>query len=181
MRNAANESQAAAGEIGFRPVSPADYDLLRAWLAAPHLREWWGEPEEELGHIRDMVEGRDTTRPYIITLDGAPVGYIQYWHIGHHQNEVWIRENPWLAELPADAVGVDLSIGEPELLSRGVGSAALVAFVRMLRDEGRETIIIDPDPANARAVKAYRKAGFRPIPELIGRTGDSLIMRFKGE
>ncbi len=31
--------------------------------------------------------------------------------------------------------------------------------------------------ANTRAVRAYTKAGFRPVPELLNRTGDSLIMR----
>ena len=165
-------------EIGFRPVTAADYSLLRAWLDAPHVREWWGEPEQELGFIRDMVEGRDTTRPYLIALDGKPVGYIQVWYIGHHQNETWIKDHPWLAELPAETVGVDLSIGVAELLSRGIGSAALSAFVAVLRSEGHETIIIDPDPENKRAVRAYMKAGFRPVPELVGRTGDVLIMQY---
>ena len=165
-------------EIAFRPVRAADFPLLRRWLEAPHLREWWGDPDEELGFIRDMVEGRDTTRPYLFALDGEPVGYIQYWFIGHHQNETWIKDHPWLAELPAETVGVDLSIGVAELLSRGIGSAALKAFIRRLRDEGHETIIIDPDPENKRAVRAYMKAGFRPMPHLVGRTGDVLIMQY---
>ena len=49
-------------EISFIPVAPTHYPLLRTWFNAPHMQEWWGEPEEELGFIRDMVEGRDTTR-----------------------------------------------------------------------------------------------------------------------
>ena len=167
--------------IGFRPLVGADYPLLRRWLEAPHVREWWGDPEEELGHVRDMVEGRDTTRPFVILVDGAPAGYIQVWHIGQHQNAAWIGTHPWLAELPADAVGVDLSLGEPDLLSKGIGSAALAAFVARLRAEGHETIVIDPDPANARAVRAYEKAGFRPIPALLGQGGGSLIMQHTAE
>jgi aminoglycoside 6'-N-acetyltransferase len=164
-------------EIAFRPVRAADFPLLRRWLEAPHLREWWGDPDEELGFIRDMLEGRDTTRPYLILLDGAPVGYIQAWFIGHHQNADWIATHPWLAGLPVDAVGVDLSIGDPALLSRGIGSAALAAFVRDLREAGHASIVIDPDPANARAIRAYEKAGFRPVPHLVGQTGDTLIMQ----
>jgi aminoglycoside 6'-N-acetyltransferase len=162
--------------LGFVPVAPEHYPLLRRWLESPHMREWWGAPEEELGFIRDMVEGDDTTRPFLIALDGQPVGYIQYWFIGHHQNETWVADNPWLAELPSEAVGVDLSIGDPARLSEGIGSAALMAFVAMLRDLGHQTIIIDPDPANHRAVRAYEKAGFRPIPELMGRTGDEVLI-----
>lgn len=165
--------------IGFLPADPAHYPLLRQWLNEPHVLEWWGNPDEELGFIRDMVEGRDTTRPFILTLDAEPIGYIQYWFLGHHQNEEWTKDHPWLLELPSGAVGVDLSIGEPGKLSLGIGSAALTAFVGMLRRLGHETIIIDPDPANVRAVRAYSKAGFRPVPALEGRTGnDVLIMQY---
>jgi RimJ/RimL family protein N-acetyltransferase len=84
-----------------------------------------------------------------------------------------------LAELPPDAVGVDLSIGEADKLSRGIGSAVLRQFAQDLVEQGCRTIIIDPDPENERAVRAYAKAGFRPIPELAGRTGDTLIMRYE--
>ena len=42
--------------------------------------------------------------------------------------------------------------------------------------EPTSTIIIDPDPANVRAVRAYEKAGFVPIPELVGRTGDDVLI-----
>ncbi|WP_439626208.1 GNAT family N-acetyltransferase [Shinella sp.] len=165
--------------IGFSPVGEKHYPLLLAWLNEPHVREWWGDPDEEIGFIRDMVEGRDTTRPFVITLDGEPVGYIQVWFLGHHQNEEWTKDNPWLLELAPEAVGVDLSIGHADKLSQGIGSAALTAFVAYLRGLGHETIIIDPDPANARAVRAYAKAGFRPVPQLEGRTGaEALIMQF---
>ncbi|WEX09598.1 GNAT family N-acetyltransferase [Chelativorans sp. AA-79] len=164
--------------VHFVPVTQTDLPMLRRWLEEPHVREWWGEPEQELGFIRDMIEGRDSTRPFIIKLGGVPVGYIQYWFIGHHQNEDWIKKNPWLTELPSDAVGVDLSIGEPAWLSQGIGSKALAAFVCMLRSEGFRTIITDPDRENARAVRAYMKAGFKPIPDLEGRTGDILIMQY---
>ena len=162
--------------IGFTPVALEHYPLIRAWLELPHVRQWWGDPDEELGHIKDMVEGRDTTRPFLMTIEGRPVGYIQYWFIGHHQNETWIKDHPWLEELPSETVGVDLTIGDPALLSRGIGSEALRRFVATLRELGHDTIIIDPDPANVRAVRAYEKAGFVPIPDLLGRTGDDVLI-----
>lgn len=166
-----------AGDIRFVPVTEEHYDLLRRWLGAPHWRQWWGDPETEHGYIKDMVEGRDTTRPFIFMIDGVAAGYIQYWFIGHHQNEAWIKDNPWLEDLPADAVGVDLSIGEVARLSKGIGSAVLAAFVAKLRGESYQTIVIDPDPENMRAIRAYEKAGFRPIASLQGRTPGVHLMQ----
>ncbi|MEE4014108.1 GNAT family N-acetyltransferase [Roseibium sp. FZY0029] len=162
--------------ISFRPVTAEDLPILATWMARPHWRHWWGDPEEELNNIRDMVEGRDTTRPFIFQEGGVDKGYIQVWFVGDQQGGAYAAEYPWLDLLPAEAVGVDLSIAAEEDLSRGLGTRTLQAFVHELREQGHERIIIDPDPANLRAVKAYRKAGFQEIEALLGRTGDSLLM-----
>lgn len=162
--------------IAFRPVTPDDLRLLSDWMARPHWREWWGDPQTEVGYVRDMIEGRDSTRPFIFQIGGTDKGYIQLWSIGDQQGTELTGEYPWLELLPADCVGVDLSIADEDDLSKGLGTQVLQAFVRKLRQDGHQRIIIDPDPANLRAVKAYRKAGFREIADLIGRTGDSLLM-----
>lgn len=163
--------------IEFRPLGAADLAMLATWMARPHWREWWGAPEEELAMVRDMVEGRDTTRPFVFSEGGIDLGYIQAWFIADQRVEPWLTQAPWLLALPDDAVGVDLSIADPARLGRGLGTRVLRAFVARLRDAGHRTIVIDPDPANLRAVRAYEKAGFRPIPDLLGKTGDSLLMR----
>ena len=166
--------------IRFRPVGAADLPMLAEWIARPHWQDWWDDPAEEIAHIRDMVEGRDTTRPFLFGEGGEDLGYIQVWVIRDRRVEPWVTVAPWLLELPDDTVGVDLSIADERRLGQGLGPRALRAFVAMLRAEGHRRIIIDPDPANLRAVRAYDKAGFRPIPELLGRTGDSLLMRHDG-
>ena len=171
-------SASVALEIGFRPVMPEDFGMLAEWMARPHWQEWWGEPEIEIGYVRDMVEGRDTTcQPFIFTLSGMPAGYIQVWRVAPHQVPEWADKNPWLMDLPPQAVGVDLSIADGASLSRGIGSAALRRFAEDLTAQGHGTIVIDPDPANGRAVSAYRKAGFRPMPGITGGDG-VLIMQF---
>jgi aminoglycoside 6'-N-acetyltransferase len=167
-------------EIAFAPVTLADLPMLGDWMTRPHWRDWWGDPETELAQVRDMITGVDgTCRPFIFSLDGEPAGYIQVWDVGPHQIPEWADENPWLMELPADAVGVDLSLADGARLSQGIGSAVLRRFVAMLQAEGCGTIVIDPDPENGRAVAAYAKAGFRPVPHLEGRTKGVLIMQFQ--
>lgn len=164
--------------ITFRPLVATDLPTMARWLEQPHMREWWGEPAVELGYIRDMVEGRDRTRPFIFELDGQPIGYIQLWFVDDWKREPLLSGAPWMTVLPDGSIGVDLSIGEPSLLDRGIGSAALRKFTRDLVAQGYRCIVIDPDPTNARAVAAYNKAGFRPVTALAGKTGDTLIMRF---
>ncbi len=164
--------------IAFRPVTARDLPLLRRWMEQPHWRQWWGDLAEELAYIGAMIEGRDTTRPYIFSVDGQPTGYIQVWFIADQIEAGWAEDEAWLTMVPADAVGVDLSIGETEDLDKGFGAAALRAFTLDLAVQGYQTILIDPDPENRRAVRAYEKAGYRAIPGLVGKTGDSLIMQF---
>ncbi|WP_244491427.1 GNAT family N-acetyltransferase [Bosea sp. Root381] len=165
--------------VAFRPVIPGDLPMLGEWMARPHWQEWWGEPQTELGYISDMIEGRDPTcRPYLFLLGGEPAGYIQVWQVAPHQTPEWAGDNPWLMELPADAVGVDLSLADGASLSRGIGSAVLRRFAEDLTAQGHRTIIIDPDPGNARAVAAYRKAGFRPLPGVTAGADKALIMQF---
>jgi RimJ/RimL family protein N-acetyltransferase len=165
------------GEIGFRRVTAGDLPILGEWMARPHWAEWWGAQEVELGYVRDMIAGRDDTEPFIFTIDGVAQGYIQMWRIASARTEPWLTEAPWLMWLPDGTVGVDLSIADAAMLSRGVGAAVLRAFVAQLRAAGETDIIIDPDPKNKQAVRAYEKAGFRVIEALLGRTGDSLLMR----
>ena len=164
--------------ITFRPVLEEDLRLLADWLREPHWLEWWGNPETELRNIEEMVKGRDSTRPYIFQKDGIDKGYIQVWFIKDQQNSDYVKEYPWLTLLPPDAAGVDLSIGSHKDLSAGLGTEVLKAFVRKLLQEGYTRILIDLDPENKRAVRCYRKVGFEVIPELVGKTDDSLLMEF---
>ena len=161
----------------FRPVAESDLAMIADWIGRPHWQDWWGDVAEEVRLIRDMVEGRDSTRPFLFSIDGETAGYIQVWVVADQRVEPWLTEAPWLRDLPDDAVGVDLSIADADRLGQGIGPAVLLAFVGRLRAAGHKTIVIDPDPANLHAVRAYEKAGFRPIPHLIGKTGDYLLMQ----
>ena len=42
--------------------------------------------------------------------------------------------------------------------------------------EGAPRVVIDPDPANLRAIRAYEKAGFRPFDARTSAYGPALLM-----
>ena len=166
-------------DFEFVPVTEHHLATIHEWLSRPHVAKWWGDPDKEIGNVRDMLAGRDSTRPFIFRLGDQSLGYIQFWSVGDAQQSDWIEKEPWLADLPSDAVGIDVMIADTGQLSRGVGSSVLRAFADRLLGEGHKNIIIDPDPANARAVRAYEKAGFSAQSEHVGEDGRTLIMTYK--
>ena len=32
----------------FRPIAAIDLEIIRHWLAMPHVAQWWGDPQEQL-------------------------------------------------------------------------------------------------------------------------------------
>ena len=148
--------------IAFQPLTRADEGVIAHWLTQPHVLEWWHTnhttPAEELQMAMDAVD-EDGVWPYFILHDGVPIGYIQAvdpfaWDGGFY-----------FADQPAGSRGVDLFIGEPGLIGQGLGSQIIDAFAARLFAEGAPKLLIDPDPDNHRAVKAYTKAGFTPYGE----------------
>jgi aminoglycoside 6'-N-acetyltransferase len=137
----------------FIPVTRADLPLLRRWLSEPHVRDWWDAPEWEMKLIaRDLDGGPIDMR--IVHADGRPFAYVQDYP-AHH----W--EMPHYADFPEGTRAIDTFLGEPGMLGRGHAARYLRSRAEALIAAGAPAVVIDPDPANERAVRAYRAAGFR--------------------
>ena len=152
----------------FRPLSAADLSLLRRWLAAPHVAEWWGDPEQQFALVSaDANEG--ALEQYLVAADGRPIGYLQCYAVA-----AWPHAG--LGSHPPGTHGIDQFIGEPDMIARGHGSRFIRAFLdrRLSRDCPR--ILTDPSPANARAIRAYQKAGFAIDREVDTCDGRALLM-----
>jgi aminoglycoside 6'-N-acetyltransferase len=136
----------------FRPVERGDLLLLKSWLEAPHVAQWWSDADEAAAEIAEIVEGSQV-KPYLATLLGRPIGYIQSYD---PHEEI---DHPY-QDQPAGTLGLDQFIGVAELTGLGHGPALTRAFCRKLFTEGASRVITDPDPANRNAVRAFAKAGF---------------------
>jgi RimJ/RimL family protein N-acetyltransferase len=147
--------------LAFRPMARDDLPRLRRWLAEPHVAEWWdtgaGTIEAVEANDGDRVGRTHPVQPWIVELGGRPVGFVQWYRV--EDEAAWYPG----VEIPAGTVALDLAIGDPDLVGKGLGRRVVLEFVhhvlRPLAPESTE-VWIDPNPRNERAVRAYRAVGF---------------------
>lgn len=135
----------------FRAMTAADLPLVLRWLQQPHVREWWGDTHEQF----ELVSGDlpiETMDQFIVSIDDRPFGYIQCYDLRDWDSGFGTH--------PSGTSGIDQFIGEPDMIGRGHGSAFIRAFVSDKLKAGAPRMVTDPDPENARAIRAYEKAGF---------------------
>ncbi len=129
--------------MSLRPLAAVDTEELRRIRATPEVARWWGLPEDDFPGGDDPEATRLT-----IAVDGAVAGMIQF----SEELEPRYRH-----------AGIDVFL-DPALHNRGLGSEAVRRVVRhLVEDRGHHRITIDPAVANAAAVRAYEKVGFRPV------------------
>jgi aminoglycoside 6'-N-acetyltransferase len=64
--------------------------------------------------------------------------------------------------------GLDILIGEPDLVGHGHGSRVVAMVSRYLeRERGATRISLTTEITNERAQRAYEKAGFRKVREVL--------------
>lgn len=153
------------GRIGFRWLTEDDLPLMHRWLNEGPSFEWYGlEPTtlEEVTHVyTPRLHGQSNVLSLIVTYDGQPVGYVQRYFTREHE-DYWGHQN-----FPDDTAGIDLFIGEERFLHRGFGPLLIRTFLQTHVFAGQAgRCIIDPDPANKIAIRAYEKIGFRYLSTL---------------
>jgi aminoglycoside 6'-N-acetyltransferase len=169
---------------GFAPLREEDLALVRRWLLEPHVKRWWDDgvkspyPDASIEEYREAIQGKDPTYHYLALIDSRPVGMLQHYRIGDDP------EYAAALALGEDAIGVDLFIGEVELIGRGHGPAMLRQFLREIAFpfHGIDVCVIGPSVQNIAAIRAYEKAGFRALREVDvpGEPDREFLMRTTG-
>jgi RimJ/RimL family protein N-acetyltransferase len=144
--------------------------LMYDWLRRPHVAEWRDNPPS-LEEVVEKYVHRSGVDPYIVHLDGRPIGFIQSY-VAAGTGDGW-----WPEVTDPGVRGIDQFIGEEELIGQGVGTAVARAFViHLLEDPAVTMLQVDPKPNNARAIRCYEKAGFQPESVVETPDGPALYM-----
>ncbi|MGH4021156.1 MAG: GNAT family N-acetyltransferase [Pseudonocardiaceae bacterium] len=127
----------------LRPLATGDETELRRIHETPEVVRWWDIPDEGFPWTDEPEATRLT-----IEVDGAVAGLIQF----SEELEPKYRH-----------AGIDIFL-DPARHGRGLGTEAVRRVVRhLIDDRGHHRITIDPAAANAAAIRAYEKVGFRPV------------------
>jgi aminoglycoside 6'-N-acetyltransferase len=146
----------AGAGLTARPLIHSDLADIERMLAVPAVAEWYGDEPlaEQVGEIAAHIES-DYVSPFLVALDGRPIGYIQAYHA--NCEDFWTRFG-----VPRETFGLDMFLAEHR--DQGLGSRLTRVMIARLFDlDGIVRVQIDPDAANARAIRAYEKAGFRRV------------------
>lgn len=153
--------------LSFRPLRREDLCLMQGWLAQPHIAAWWGEEACDIEGVPDKygpaIDGLEPTRLFIIEHGARPIGWIQWYR--------WSDYPEHARKLGAEpeSAGVDLAIGEAEMIGKGIGPAVIGKFIDefVFADASITAVLSDPEKANTRSVRAFEKAGFRVIKTVV--------------
>jgi aminoglycoside 6'-N-acetyltransferase len=151
----------------FRAMTTADLSLIRRWLGTPEVVRWWGNADEQYDLVSGDLDHPDMDQ-FVVSFEGRAFAYIQTYTLS-----TW---NQGFGLHPKKTRGIDQFIGEPEMIGRGHGSRFIRDFVEGLLCDGIPRVVTDPDPANARAARAYEKAGFERDRIVDTPDGPALLM-----
>ena len=145
--------------VELQPFDPGrDLALVESWLHSGHVGRWWGQPAA----VVPEISSRDERSAALIHLNGNPVGLLCWQPLSPRE-----LLEAGLADLPDGLIDVDIMIGDPNALGRGVGPEALRLLFEKLRLRGVEHIGMATSIANTRAHVAYAKAGLRPFRDFV--------------
>ena len=129
--------------VVLRPLAEDDVPALEAIVAQPAVAAWWGEQPPGF-----PLTDEPTATRFTILDDGEVAGMVQYSE-----------------ELEPDYrhASIDIFV-DADRHGRGLGSDAVRTLANhLVAERGHHRVTIDPAADNHPAIRAYEKAGFRPV------------------
>jgi aminoglycoside 6'-N-acetyltransferase len=135
----------AGRRVLLRPGTPADVADLVAVFDEDAVRRWWHD--HDASEVGRLLADPGTTG-WVVELEGAVVGWVQ------------VAEEPDPAYRCAQ---IDIAMATATHGTGAGGDVLRTVMHWLVHDRGHHRITIDPAADNARAIRAYEKAGFRTV------------------
>lgn len=163
-----------------------DYTLVSRWLSDPKVLKYYEgrdnafDLEKTIKKFRRKIVECADQIPCIMEYEEKAIGYLQYYKAD-------LEEYASLGKVNLDEYlrpyALDLFIGESDYWDKGLGSKIIKLMLKhIFKVEWGDSVFIDPQTWNVRAIKCYEKSGFTPLALIEkgelheGEYRDNLIM-----
>lgn len=149
------------GKLTVRRLEQKDQELLVKWLSDPVVLEFYKGRDNvfDLEKVQKVYyDGDDTIVRGIIEFDGTEIGYVQYYPLDSVAKESFGYDENSIV------YGTDQLIGEIDYWNKGIGKVLVKAVVEhVVKTEHADTVVMDPQEWNVRAIRCYEKCGFEKV------------------
>lgn len=164
--------------IVFKPLRKEDLPLLHSWLNQAHMRKFYQQQpiamEEVIEKYTGRIEGTVPIYCHLACFENRPIGKIQCYKNADYREyaqEIGVT----------DGVSIDLFIGEPSFLGKGLGVQMLQSYLldvafKIFKDESHCYICHETE--NVRAIGCSEKAGFSFMREVVEEGKPSRLFRY---
>jgi aminoglycoside 6'-N-acetyltransferase len=149
--------------VSLRPATPADVRWLDLWdTDADVIACSSDDPEATIAFAdtdwaEELAAQDEFSQYFIAELDGRPIGAMQICDPHLESSHYW-------GEIAPNLRAIDIWIGAAADRCKGHGAQMMrLALERCFADSRVTGIVIDPLASNERALRFYRRMGFRPI------------------
>lgn len=167
------------GRFRLRAVDPTGDDpaMLVSWFARPHLVETWEQEWSEAKWRADSTHrlAGDYSRPLIVSLDGAEIGYVELYRPARDEIARLYPVDPY-------DMGIHIATADPALTGRGVMSGWLAELAQALFDADSRCrrVVLEPDARNSRIRRALTRHGWTDAGEFDVRPDRRIALHILG-
>jgi len=156
--------------ITFEKADKQHRDVIFAWLAEPHMLEFWDNSQAHKDDICNFIDGKKqhyfygTTKYWVGLINQEPYCFLLSDILQTDQNLSKLHQKNM--SVVGHTISLDFGIGNTKYLRQGLAAATLKKFISYYKemvDPLADTFFIDPDENNPRAKHIYIQAGFEQI------------------
>lgn len=145
--NPSRPAMLAGQRVTLRATTAGDAERLAEILGQPDVARWWHG--FDLDRVRaELVEPDEDVTVFAVEVDGLVIGLVQY---GEETDPDYRHAS------------IDIAL-HPDWHRHGLGADAVRTVAsHLFIERGHHRITIDPAAANERAIRSYRRIGFKPV------------------
>lgn len=156
-------------QVYFRKAEATDLDLLQSWDQQAHVIA--SDPDSDWNWAYELKRTPAWREQLIAMFEETPIGMVQII-------DPFLEETHYWGEVEMNLRAIDIWIGPPEYLNRGLGTQMIkMAIERCFAKQAVKAIIIDPLVSNTAAHRFYERLGFRQMERRFFANDECFVYR----